>query len=540
MRSTTLGIIPASAIAVTATLTATAPAGNPGDEVGLNELIERLGEENIPTGVGVIVGLVETFESGTQDYQPNTAAVTFQNKTFIEESGPSGISGHASTVGKSFFGGPNGNGVNESIAPGIDTIHLYSAAGFIGSDLLRYLGSPSAPPNAGPPELRIYNHSWGGNNGNNELDHAALRRADHVVVRDNVLMVVGVNNFDAPGGNLPLMSHMYNGISVGLATGLHESGATQSPYDGPGRIKPEIVSPADPNCCTSFSTPVVSAACALMLETADGLSGGSAGDNPVGRSDVIKVAILGGSVHREEWTNNPFTSGPDRGMTFLPIDLVTGVDVLNVNRSHLIITGGEHFGALTAAEADPINWVGWSAPTVGMDESRFYRMTLPDFADEAVFTITWHRQVLIPFEFENQHTADFDLHLWRIDDDDNLVSLVGDGGLPYFEEGNVVSQSLVDNVEHLYIKGLQAGEYMLEVRRDDKVDAVPDYDVAVSWFLPETPVVPGDMNGDFIVDVLDLIAVISAWGPCEDCPEDIDGDGIVGVLELINVITGWS
>ena len=62
MRSTTLGIIPVSAIAVASTLTATAPAGNPGDEVGLNELIERLGEENIPTGVGVIVGLVETAQ----------------------------------------------------------------------------------------------------------------------------------------------------------------------------------------------------------------------------------------------------------------------------------------------------------------------------------------------------------------------------------------------------------------------------------------------------------------------------------------------
>ena len=126
-------------------------------------------------------------------------------------------------------------------------------------------------------------------------------------------------------------------------------------------------------------------------------------------------------------------------------------------------------------------------PSIGIDESRFYRVTLPDFADEAVFTATWHRQVDTPFGAGTQFVADFDLHLWRVDDNNNLVSLVGDAGLPYFEGGNVVSRSAIDNVEHLYVTGLQAGDYMLEVRRTDQLFGFQEYDVALSWFLPEPP-----------------------------------------------------
>lgn len=51
----------------------------------------------------------------------------------------------------------------------------------------------------------------------------------------------------------------------------------------------------------------------------------------------------------------------------------------------------------------------------------------------------------------------------------------------------------------------------------------------------------GDATGDGIVDVQDLLAVIVAWGPCEEpCPEDLDNDGIVSVSDLLVVILNWS
>jgi hypothetical protein len=35
-----------------------------------------------------------------------------------------------------------------------------------------------------------------------------------------------------------------------------------------------------------------------------------------------------------------------------------------------------------------------------------------------------------------------------------------------------------------------------------------------------------DVNGDEVVNTIDLLMVLGAWGPCKSCPEDLDGDGI--------------
>jgi hypothetical protein len=55
---------------------------------------------------------------------------------------------------------------------------------------------------------------------------------------------------------------------------------------------------------------------------------------------------------------------------------------------------------------------------------------------------------------------------------------------------------------------------------------------------------PADVNDDGVVDVLDLVAVITNWGTCpappETCAADVDGDGVVGVLDIVAVITEWG
>jgi len=52
--------------------------------------------------------------------------------------------------------------------------------------------------------------------------------------------------------------------------------------------------------------------------------------------------------------------------------------------------------------------------------------------------------------------------------------------------------------------------------------------------------VVGDVTGDGVVDVLDLLQVLGAWGPCPGCPEDITGDDIVDVLDLLEILANWS
>jgi parallel beta-helix repeat protein len=50
---------------------------------------------------------------------------------------------------------------------------------------------------------------------------------------------------------------------------------------------------------------------------------------------------------------------------------------------------------------------------------------------------------------------------------------------------------------------------------------------------------PADVNGDAFVDVLDLLAVLAAWGATSG-PEDINGDGVVDVLDLLALLSAWG
>jgi len=54
----------------------------------------------------------------------------------------------------------------------------------------------------------------------------------------------------------------------------------------------------------------------------------------------------------------------------------------------------------------------------------------------------------------------------------------------------------------------------------------------------------GDVNGDGVVNVADLLLVIGAWGACAGCDADIAphpaGDGIVNVADLLLVISNWG
>ncbi|NNF42811.1 MAG: hypothetical protein HKO59_15925 [Phycisphaerales bacterium] len=49
-----------------------------------------------------------------------------------------------------------------------------------------------------------------------------------------------------------------------------------------------------------------------------------------------------------------------------------------------------------------------------------------------------------------------------------------------------------------------------------------------------------DIDGDGQVGFSDLLAVLSAWGPCSGCPADLDGDGLVGLIDLLIILSAWS
>ncbi|MHC4415547.1 MAG: FG-GAP-like repeat-containing protein [Planctomycetota bacterium] len=54
--------------------------------------------------------------------------------------------------------------------------------------------------------------------------------------------------------------------------------------------------------------------------------------------------------------------------------------------------------------------------------------------------------------------------------------------------------------------------------------------------------VPGDLDGDGVVGIRDLLILLGAWGPCppEPCPADLDGDGSVGIRDLLILLANWG
>jgi hypothetical protein len=61
--------------------------------------------------------------------------------------------------------------------------------------------------------------------------------------------------------------------------------------------------------------------------------------------------------------------------------------------------------------------------------------------------------------------------------------------------------------------------------------------------LPTTPTIPGDLNGDGVVNVSDLLILLGQWGSCADvnnCPADLNGDGVVNVSDLLILLSNWG
>ena len=51
---------------------------------------------------------------------------------------------------------------------------------------------------------------------------------------------------------------------------------------------------------------------------------------------------------------------------------------------------------------------------------------------------------------------------------------------------------------------------------------------------------PGDANGDDVVNIEDLLSLLSQWGDCEGCSADYDDDGVVDIEDLLIMLGSWG
>jgi len=107
---------------------------------------------------------------------------------------------------------------------------------------------------------------------------------------------------------------------------------------------------------------------------------------------------------------------------------------------------------------------------------------------------------------------------------------------------------------HVYtLMNAPVGAYAFSVGASTKVNAtLPEFVpseahpkasssvVAILHAAAVSAIVPGDINGDGVVNGVDLALVLGSWGPCAGCPADINGDGTVSGLDLAIVLGAWS
>ncbi|MGA1399970.1 MAG: dockerin type I repeat-containing protein, partial [Phycisphaerales bacterium] len=177
--------------------------------------------------------------------------------------------------------------------------------------------------------------------------------------------------------------------------------------------------------------------------------------------------------------------------------------------------------------------------TIASGTSRYWRFETFEETEEIVILATWPR--VVATNFLSWSMMNIDLRLHRVEGT-SLLPLTGDNGLPFFDSGTVVSESDVDNVELLVVRGLEPGEYVFEIFRNPGASSTS---VAVAWLMPETvpPAIPGDINLDGQVNGADLGLQLIQWGECPasgPCTADLNLDGVVNGVDLGMLLQNWG
>ena len=428
------------------------------DNIGWTQLRAEIGAA-LEDGSGIIASQVEARvtneDTGDIAYLPSTTNGNFSGKTFYDGSGfNTGFTGHATSVGQRLYGTST-----TGISGGISDI-----TGFDADDWLNRVtglasgGDPLAQVNGAGQTFDVQNHSYISNGNGDAVATDVLNRVDFLVNRDNTTIVVGANN---GSGNITpeLLAHGYNSITVGRTDGNHSRGATR--FNGTGRYKPEIVAP---QTATSFSTPVVAGAAAILREA-------GAGTNAV-QNEAVKAILLAGATKDEFGDAFDGPSDPSQ-----PLHEVYGVGELNVYNSYKILQGGEQTGSAASPVIISDNQGFDYEENLESGESLYYNFDLADGASEVSVALTWNLLV-----------EDLDSSADVFDAETTLNDL----DLAFYDStgsflGSLLDSSIstVDNVEHLFLRDLDAGLYTLEVSRKSGFTGDQDFAVAFTIAVPE-------------------------------------------------------
>jgi hypothetical protein len=436
-------------------------------------------------------------------YSSGGSATTFPNALGAE-------SGHADAVGTNFYGIPNGVATNVAHVDNYEANYFYNSiiAGF-------------TPPNINDPVVSqsfIFSGTAVGQ------QQAIDSKYDNYAAQYKTLFVSGVGN----GGPVNPPATCYNGIGVAVDNGSSSIGPT---LDN-GRAKPDITAPGYPAGLTSFSTPYVAGAAAVLMQA--GLRGDGGSDtNSAADIRTVKALLLNGAIKPADWTNRAAS----------PLDARYGAGVLNVFNSYKQLAGRKQtnlvsVGVSTGAAHPPnkaTNTIGvlsgWNFTNLTSsslsDRVNHYYFNVTNGVSNATFTATatlvWNRQ-------QNQSSINH-LHLFLYNvANSNLVA---------------VCTSAVDNVQHLFVPKLPQGRYDLQVLKKggSYVSAGETYALAFEFFSLPLNVVNSGTNvaltwpiypAGFVIQSTTNLAPPAAWNNLSDLVATVTNDQNYVVLNATN------
>ena len=400
-------------------------------DAGYFTLSSELGAA-IPTGAGIPIFQCEADADGvsgapyvylpqTMTTDPWTGTGTFAGKTFHLLAGTGTASGHADSVCNTMCS-------FASISAGVTTVYSHVADEFYAD-----ITSGNAPPSFASRGT-VQNNSWIAlaTTTTEASDYLEmLRRYDFMLNRDSVFGVVALNN--GIGAVPHLMAPSYNAICAGVRSGSHSTSGTLTDQDGPGRMKPDLVVDQP---YTSLAAPSIASAAALLYDVIRPTFPDA--DHP----QAMKAILLAGASK----TNLPAWH---RQTTAKPYDNVFGAGELNVlNAYHILAKGRQIY-----SPSEEVTSLGWDYNTSSSSTARRYFFTVPAgrMADTFSVALTWHRVVTHIGPVYSTSVPDLNLKLYA--------------STNFTPAASPIDQSIssVDNVEHLWLRNLPAGQYMLEV-----------------------------------------------------------------------------
>jgi hypothetical protein len=404
------------------------------DLAGFPQLQAELGAA-LPNGSGIPVMMSEAtlaspelpplyLPEATAGSLPFPGTGVLSGKLITPHSGASGASGHASAVAGYFCG------TTQSVSPGVTNLHVWWADEFAGEV---FYGAP-IPVFVGS----VQNHSWVGGDTDEKVNVEFLRRFDFMLDRDGVVATTPMNN---GGAMAKFLANAYHGISTGLRNGGHPQ--THSNTEANGRMKPDVVVHES---VTSLAGPATASVATLLLDAIRPAF--PAADDP----RVVKAIMLSAASKQN-------LLGWSRVSSSRPYDEVHGAGELNVLNAYHILSSDRQ----TPSEEQRCGWRGWDFRQSQTTEPRryFFRLLPGQWGATVAATLTWHRTVSA--DFTTASLANLNLHLRQATG---------------FTPGVLVDESVsgIDNVEHLFLRNLPPGEYVLEVSA-----AAADVDYGLAW-----------------------------------------------------------